>query len=354
MTITVNPLFQKYPRAAPDGERQVVTRLIETVAQTRVGTDPVSIVNVYVALKSKPLAILTGPQRSGKIALVQSLAQVLTGGDPLRCQMMVGHAWWAGASREVALFTEAQTRFNTDKILALIEEAWKPENANRVFLACLTRISPAEVLGFFSEVSFQLRHGQIMRLPTAHLSEPIPYPPNLFLVGTIDTLRLDESDEDLLSMTTSIQWAESEVEAARPSSHVDASPNGESEFLRSLIRDERAARLKLQHVLGKRLLGVWPLIQMETLLRRYMADPPPSVPGEALIYLANAWTRRGAGLFDPLPTTNLEIALDLTIAQSVLPHAQAAIRQSLALRKELCAMLGGKFPRSAAVLHSLG
>ena len=347
-------MLQNYPRAELDGERQVVTRLIETVAQAGVRTDPISIVNFYVALKSKPLAILTGPAQSGKIALVQSLAQVLTGGDPLRCQMMVGHASWARASREVTLFTEAQTRFNTDKILALIEEAWKPENANRVFLACLTRISPAELLGFFSEVAFQLRHGQIMRLPTAHLSEPVPYPPNLFLVGTMDVPRLDGSDEDLLSMTTLIQWAGSEVETARPSSRVEAIPNGEGEFLHSLVRDERATRLKLQHVLGKRLPAVWPLIRIEALLRQHVADPPPSVPGEAMSYLANAWTRQGAGLFDLSPTANLEIALDLSITQSVLPHAQASIQRSPALREELRATLNGKFPRSAALLEGLG
>ena len=354
MTLASNPLLQNHPHAQLDGERQTVTRLIRAVARAGVRADPMSIVNFYVALKSKPLALLTGPAQSGKIALVRCLAQVLTGGDPLRCQMMVGHAWWAGASREVALFTEAQTRFNTDKILALVEEAWKPENANRVFLAGLTRISPAELMGFFSEVAFQLRHGQIMRLPTAHLSEPIPYPPNLFLVGTMDTARLGESDEDLLSMTTIIHWAGSEVEAAWPSYHVEAIPNGESEFLRSLVRDERAARLKLQRVLGKRLPGVWPLVRIEALSRQQMADPPPSAPGEAMIYLANAWSRRGAGLFAPSPTANLEIALDLSIAQSVLPHAQAAIQRSPGLREELRATLNGKFSRSAASLEGLG
>lgn len=354
MTITANPLRQHHPRTQSDRERQLVTHLIEAAAQAGVRADPISILNFYVALKSKPLAILTGPAQRGKIALVQSLAQVLTGGDPLRCQMMVGHAWWAGASREVALFTEAQTRFNTDKILALIEEAWKPENANRVFLACLTRISPAEVMGFFSEVAFQLRHGQIMRLPTAHLSEPIPYPPNLFLVGTMDTNRFEAWDEDLLSRTTIIQWPTGDVEAARPSSDVKAIPDGESEFLHSLIRDGRAARLKLQRVLGTQLPGVWPLIQIETLLRQHVADPPPSAPGDAMIYLANAWTKRGARLFDPSPTANLEIALDLSIAQSVLPHAEAAIQRSPALREELRAMLNGKFPRSAALLEGLG
>ena len=85
-----------------------------------------------------------------------------------------------------------------------------------------------------------------------------------------------------------------------------------------------------------------------------MADPPRSVPGEAMIYLANSWSRRGAGLFAPSPTANLEIALDLSIAQSILPHAQTAIQPSPALGEELRAMLNGRFPRSAAVLQSLG
>ena len=85
-----------------------------------------------------------------------------------------------------------------------------------------------------------------------------------------------------------------------------------------------------------------------------MVDLPSSVPGAAMIYLANAWSRRGAGLFAPSPTANLEIALDLGIAQSVLPHAQASIQRSPALREELRAMLNGKFSRSAASLEGLG
>jgi len=169
-------------------EQEIVARLLSTVTESDVRSDPNAIVNFYVALKSKPMAILIGPMNSGKITVVESLMRVLAGSETIQCQKMDGHAWWAAKSGNVALFTDAQTRFNTTKILSLVEEALQPENANRVFIACLTRISPAELFGFFSEVAFQVQHERLMRLPYAHLSEPMPYPPNLFLIGTMDTV----------------------------------------------------------------------------------------------------------------------------------------------------------------------
>jgi hypothetical protein len=113
--------------------------------------------------------------------------------------MMVGHAWWAGRSGDVGFFTQAQTRFNSAKILALVEEALQPENAQRVYIACLTRISPAEVISFFSEIALQLQHGQLIRLPGVHLTQPIPNPPHLLLIGTMDTTQSDWADANLLS-----------------------------------------------------------------------------------------------------------------------------------------------------------
>jgi hypothetical protein len=41
-----------------------VARLIQAVTEAGVEADPVSIVNVYVSLKSKPLAILVGPAQA--------------------------------------------------------------------------------------------------------------------------------------------------------------------------------------------------------------------------------------------------------------------------------------------------
>ncbi len=214
MTTTPNLLLPGHYHAQLDSGSDIITRLIQVAATAGVRADPRLITHFYLTLQARRLVILAGPPQSGKIALVQSLAQVLTGGDPLQCQMMVGHAWWAGRSGDVGLFTAAQTRFNTEKILAVIEEALRPENAQRVYIVCLTRISPAEVSCFFSEIALQLQHSQLIRLPGVHLTQPIPYPPNLFLIGTMDTPPLNGLNPDLLSNLTVIQWPAVEVEPA--------------------------------------------------------------------------------------------------------------------------------------------
>ena len=72
-----------------------------------------------------------------------------------------------------------------------------------------------------------------------------------------------------------------------------------------------------------------------------------------MIYLANTWTQKGIGLFDTSLTTNLEIALDLSIAQFSLAQAQATLQRSPVLGDELHELLREKFPRSAAFVERI-
>jgi hypothetical protein len=46
-----------------------------------------------------------------------------------------------------------QTRLITETLLFMIEEAFQPENAQRVFIVCLTCICPAKLLTFLTEVA---------------------------------------------------------------------------------------------------------------------------------------------------------------------------------------------------------
>jgi hypothetical protein len=354
MVATRSPLKVHVPLRV-DPEQEIVARLIEAIGEAGLSVDPISIVNFYVALKSKPLAILAGPAQSGKIALVKSLTHILTGGDCLRCQTLIGHPYWAARSPNVALFTEAHTRLNASKILALIEEAWEPENADKVFHACLTRITPAELLGFFSDVAFQVRHGEIMQLPSIHLTEPMPYPPNLSLIGTMDTVRFDWWNADLLSMTTVIQWPSVEVHPVTSDYRTEAVPSGEAEFLRSRVRNKKLARRKLDQILGWRLQPIEPLRRVRELLEKTaIRRLPQPVMDEVMIYLANSWSQAGAGLFDPQRQRNVMIALDLVIAQTLLPHLGEVLSQSAALVERLGELLCGQFPHSEAFLTSLG
>jgi hypothetical protein len=353
MTITnVGSALQLRYRTPVDPERKIIRRLIQAAVEAGVQTNPLSIVNVYVALKSKPMAILTGLAHSGKVALVQVLAQALIGDDPLRCQMMQGHAWWAGQTGNVSLFTDLQTRFNDDKFLSMIQEALQPENARRVFIACLSRISPAELIGFFSELAYQLGHGQVMRLPSVHFTEPIPYPTNLFLIGTMDTAKFDWHDADLFARTTIIPWS---VIEGTPIARQDLSllsANHEDVFLSSCIRDEWPARIKLLRILEGHTRGFEPLLQIADLLKAQPVALPDSAICEAVIYVANAWSKRGVGLFDLNLQRNLEIAIDLAIVQTILPQVDQSIRLRPALRIQLLDILN-RFPRSHAILDNM-
>ena len=342
--------MQSSPVAQPDHETEFVACLLEAAHKTGICFNEAALVNFYVALKSKPMVILTGPQGSGKIAAVQCLSRILMG-DCTQCQLMVGHPWTFEKSENLAMFTEVHTRYNTEKLFWLIEEAWHPKNTQRVFIACLTRISPAELLSFFTEVAFQLRHGQLIRLGDVHFPEPIPFPPNLFLIGTMDTLNFDWWDHDLLSKTSVVQWpiAGTLIPASQNGS---ASP-WEGEFLRSWVRHKQTVYHKVHSILRQQKQPLMPFLQLEALLRAHAILDLDWLVDEVMLYLANSWSRLGNGLFDPSNSRNLEIALDLAMAQILLLQARDRIRDNATLREQLLAVVTGQFPHSAVSIAAM-
>ena len=71
---------------------------------------------------------------------------------------------------------------------------------------------------------------------------------------------------------------------------------------------------------------------------------------EVILYLANAWSAQGNGIFDPSASRNLVIASDLALAQLVLPHSLEAIWSSEILQTELYSILEEYLPRSRGFL----
>jgi len=258
--------------------------------------------------------------------------------------MITGHPWWAERSDDVARHTGFHTRFSTEKILSIIEEAAQPGNSHQVFIACLTRISPAELLSFFTEVAFQLQNGQMMRLGDTHLSEPISFPSNLRIIVTMDTLSFDWWDSDLLLSTTIIQWPQASF-LSGPMFNRGVLLE-EREFLQSCIRGREAAYRKVFPVLKRQRQPLYPLLQVEAILKRYISSLELATD-EVMIYLANSWSRLGNGLFHPAPDRNL------AIAQILLPRAADAIRGLETLRNRLEFILADQFLRSTAFLKAL-
>ena len=314
---------------------------------------PLAVTNLFVGLKSKPLTLVVGPKNTGKIAAVQNIANLLIGDDPFRFQTMVGHTWWADQTTNITQFTEAQTRWNSSKVIELINEAGQPDNSERIYFAFLTRISPAELNEFFSEVAFQLQHDQVMRVSSMHLTEPMPFPGNMFLVGTMDNSQFKWLDEDLVSKTSLIHWL---PDGNNPSDLPLGQPDdihAEKTFLKSCLRNVQSAYQRLYSLLKSQKQAFLPLFQTINVLQKHKIFLPNSMIQSAMIYIANSWSTNGTGLFNQNDSKNLGIALDFAIAQTYLLPIEDRLMDSAALRKSLQTLFQGRFSQSNILITNL-
>ena len=341
-------LFKTASVTIQDAEVELIDRLSIAAAEAGARVERIDIANIYIALKHRPMAILTGPAGSGKCAFIKCLASILAGNNGLQRQIMPGHAWYAGGSPANTVLINMHARLITEKLFFIIEEALQPENAQQVFIVGLTHISPAELLSFFIELAGQIQHKEIIRIGDVHLSAPVHFPPNLLLIGTMDTGGFDFWDEDLLGGATVIEWhadmVGSQLEAASASKKLGCV------YLHSRVRHSWNAYEKLLTVTATTKQPLQAVMRVQRILQTYGLDFPPGVLDEVILYMSNAWSSKGNGLFDLFISRNLAIATDLALAQLVLPRYIETIQSSSPLQAELYMVLDDHLPRCHAFL----
>ncbi|GAB4577375.1 MAG: hypothetical protein Fur0022_01060 [Anaerolineales bacterium] len=313
-------------------------------------TNPVSATNFYVSLKSKPLILLVGPDKNrSKETFVEQVAASWVE-TPTQFQRMAGHAWWAAGSAAVCQWSTLQAQFNAEKFFAVVEEACQPENQGRAFFLCLEDLSPAELLAYFSSRSFQAVPGE--RLLDPGLADPIPYPPNLFVIGTMNAARFPGYDGDLLQHTTVIHAPELELMPSNGASHPVRWLEDPKTLLHGRVRDEDTACTRLRYLPGWQTRAMRPALEIAgVMLKQGCSLPTRQMAADVLIYLSNAWSAQSKGLFACTFPFNLEMALDYAILQYIFPHAWEEISRSPRLRQQLLQALDGHFPRCQAWLH---
>lgn len=341
--------MEKATKIVPN-EEEFLSRLLQASRVAGISADKNTIINLHVALKSKPLVLLAGPKGVGKIKLIETYARLALKDTSTQLQMMSGHAHWATGSSNAALFSHAQTRLNSSKLLALIEEAFQPGNSRNLYIACMARVSPAELHGYFKSISFQLRNKRIMRLPSIHLNQPIPAPGNLALVGTLDKKNFVRPDEVLLSQTTVINWVAAPFQADEELLNFEPFVNTEMGFYSNAIRDTDKAKSKLRK--NPKLFGLAKqrIILINNALIGNDIRLGQTVFNEIFIYLSNAWTDTNVGLFDSNPASNLNVALDLAIAQIILARVWKEAKESSGFRKDIRSTLSKHYINSQAIL----
>lgn len=336
-----------------DSEIHFVNELVRSTLSTGINVDSSTIINLYVSLKSKPLAILVGEENPGKRIMVENLTKTLTNDNPFQSQFMLGHAWWAERNENVALFTHAQSQLNSSYLTQIIEDARKPGNMEKAYFACFDRISPAEVVSHFSKLSTQFLQGEKWQKSVGDLSALNAYPPNFFSIGIMDTSQFSWYDEDLLSNTSVIYWQENKGTRRNLNFHSPSLSvtNGKNNLLSSYVRTVHAGYLKLINIIKAQPNALLPLLEVERVMIDHgVVFSPRTVTNEAVIYLSNTWTSFGNGLFASSLRRNLDIALDIVISQTVLPRGWKAICQSDKLRISLSDVLSNEYSYSLNLL----
>jgi hypothetical protein len=314
-------------------------------------TDKILLAYLLLALKAKPLAILAGPKESGKEALVEKLALTLSGRNKnkFQFQRLIGHPWWAKGDNITSL-VEIQTRFTFEKVLGIFEEARQPQNTNKVFLLCFVQISPAELQNFFTDLAFQIQNNRIIRLGDNHLDNPVTFPNNFFIIGTIDTDDFRWWNVELLSKASIIQMGKYNLPYSITPGKA-ASINVRE--LISPIRDQNLTYKRLQSLLAGEKRPFEHFLQIQEILQNNNVVVPNKLMDDVVIYLANAWSSSGKGLFTANLRANFEIASDIIITQLLLPSIRDALQKSLEFRQALNSMLQLYYPFSYSYLNQI-
>lgn len=314
------------PGTSRDNNRESNPTTSTTVVENT-GLPPLrqlALANFFVAAKSCRRLILAGPSGSGKLALARLVSELL-GGDT-RMKAMVGHARWAAGSAQSAMLVEAQTRLNKNALFGLIEEAWLPEQQDRPFVACLERISPAEIDSFFTPEGLNLLYHQFLGWRATKGLPQLPLPPNLTLIATLDTERFRWWDTSLAGSVLVVPWPASAFRASSRPWAWERPGLCSGSFLRDSIREPGPAHARLRQLLPPTATPFERLLQVANALEEAGLSVPRAVMNRVTVFAANAWNRTDAGIFSLEPLATFDCALQLGIIQHVLPWL-AATRQ---------------------------
>ncbi len=333
----------------PLAERDILAHIVGHISGPNADWPANEVINLYVALKTKPFVILTGSPGGGHRLLASCFARALVGPHPIQHQILQSHPWWASRTGDVGHYGALQARLNSLKFYECLQAASAPDDL--AFFVHLEDMSPAEVEGYFCDVpnSFHRGDGRL-HLPSFTVRCPAQFPANLYVIGTLEQ-RWDSGyhfSHCVLTMTTVIHTMPSASTRAfhTPPVSTFPPPSYQRVFVQSAVRDEARAREKLRAILDDENPVRELLEEVEWLLWAQHIELDPVALHAGLCYLANSFDLDGRGLFAADPATNLAIALDYIIAQEVLPRLKETSAGNEAAQQKLADYLTGRHPRA--------
>ncbi len=302
----------------------------------------------YISAKTWPLVLLTGRPETDRGRLFYLLAQGIAGcADGQVLLLSAQSRWENNGGKESAncpgdpsrpLLGALQGRFNTWAFMDMLTDAALPGNEGLAYFLGLDQATPDELREYLD--LYLVRHEE----------GPQPLPANVYLTAIVSVpggawclppFLLDRVGV----VEVSVPWP-----AESPPSAPSCPPVGwQRAFLRSTLRDPERARRRLQTI---GLLGEFQRL-LEGLPAALRAAIDPQRREGLLLYAANSFTAEGHGLLDRVARANLRQALDLQLAQRLLPCIAPELPWSTEAQEEVLKRLGGSFPRTHARVRRL-
>lgn len=284
----------------------------------------------YIALKTKPFAILSGVSGTGKTRMAELFAEAMTGHNPRQFQLIPVRPDWNDSAALFGYHNLLANRYVSTPFLEITRLAGQPENRQRAFFVCLDEMNLARVEHYLADYLSALE-SRAHRIP---LHEDVPdlvLPLNLFVTGTVN---VDETthgfSRKVLDRANTLDFDEAPALAGmiggKGSAWLDedlgAAPAlRQSLFLASRVGSVGRARERLSHIdaaFPERALTA--LQAINELLYAHRLHFAYRVRDDVLTFLANSFdAETGTGLLLPESEANFTLALDLQIMQKVLP-----------------------------------
>ena len=285
----------------------------------------------YIALKTKPFALLSGVSGTGKTKLAELFAEALTGHHPAQFRLIPVRPDWADSTPLLGYQNVLANRYVTTSFLDLAREAARPENRSRAYFVCLDEMNLARVEHYLAEYLSALES----RTKRVTLHEGAPefvLPPNFFVTGTVN---VDETthafSRKVLDRANTLDFDSAPVLLAGIGDGKGVALLDEDLGLSPLQRQALFLSTRVGNVgrARERLAQIDPTFPPRALSllqavndRLYPARLHFAyrVRDDVLMFLANSFdAETGQGLLRPDLAENFALALDLQVKQKVLP-----------------------------------
>jgi hypothetical protein len=279
-------------------------------------------VEYWVTLKSVPKILFYGSRQESGTSLAIRIASAVAGPDNI--QHFQGHPWWAVPTRNGSTLAMAQQRLTAQRLRYFMHDAASPDAGEALSFAVISRLSRAELACLFSTY---LPGTEVpgLRFPSGSETSPIPFPSNVYLLGTTD-LEYPRNDISIDEHSCLMQRDQGRTtEKSLVGAHTIDQKLLQSALRHARCFDPKDALSKIPPS-GSSFGPLAFLWEINNLLAN---EVNPGLVRGAYIINGNAWDATGNGLFDATVDENTKSVFSFWLSHFAVPYLAQEVQRGV-------------------------